>query len=158
MPRACLLVVLVLTAGPLRADSPKEKSAPKFTPSKEEQEVIELTNKERKDAGLPPLRVSEKLFKAARAHAANMAKQKKLTHTLDDKDPGDRLKDVSYAHRGWAENVAEGQLTPAEVLKSWMESEGHKANILSQHTEIGIGIATAADGTRYWTQVFANPE
>ena len=154
MPRLCLAVIIVISTCPLRADPPREK----FTLNKEEQAVLDLTNKERKDAGLLPLKPSEKLFKAARAHSANMAKQQKLAHTLDDKGPGDRLKDVGYAHRGWAENCAMGQETPEQVVKSWMESEGHKANILSQHAEIGIGVATAADGTKYWTQVFANPE
>jgi uncharacterized protein YkwD len=130
----------------------------KFTLSKEEQEVLDLTNKERKDACLPPLKPDAKLFKAARSHSSNMAKQDKLDHKLDDKDPSDRLKDVGYAFANWAENCAMGQRTAAEVVEAWMKStDGHKENLLSKHTEIGIGIARNADGIKYWTQVFATP-
>lgn len=153
--RPCLaLAVLVAVAG-LFADEPK-KEKDEFKLTKEEQEVLDLTNKERKDAGLEPLKANPKLFKAARDHSANMVKQGELNHILEGKGPGERLADVGYKHRGWAENVAMGQRTPAEVVQSWMGSEGHKANILSRHAEIGIGIAATADGTRYWTQVFAN--
>jgi uncharacterized protein YkwD len=129
-----------------------------FALSKDEQEVLDLTNKERKDACLPPLKPNEKLFKAARGHSANMAKQDKLDHKLDDKDPGDRLKDVGYAFASWAENCAMGQRMAAEAVETWVKStDGHKENLLSKHTEIGIGVAKNADGTKYWTQVFATP-
>ena len=87
-----------------------------------------------------------------------MAKQGELSHTFDGKGPAERLADVGYKHRGWAENVAMGLRTPAEIMQLWMGSEMHRANILSQHTEVGIGVAAAADGTRYWTQVFGNSE
>jgi uncharacterized protein YkwD len=125
--------------------------------SADEQAVFELSNQERKKAGLPPLVVNEKLMQAARAHSVNMARLNQLEHTLDDKGPGERIDEVKYRHRGWAENVAAGQRTPPEVVSSWMNSEGHKANLLGSHREFGVGVAKAADGTRYWTQVFATP-
>jgi uncharacterized protein YkwD len=157
MPRFGIALLLVLGyAGFLTADTPA-KDTKTFTPSKEEQEVLDLTNKERQAAGLPALKANEKLFKAARAHSANMAKQNELNHTLDGKGPGERLADAGYKPAGWAENCAQGQRTPQEALASWMNSEGHKANILGQHAEIGIGIATSEGGVKYWTQVFANP-
>lgn len=148
------LIVLFVIALPLAA----EEKPDEFKLTKEEQEVLELTNKERQTAGLPALKPNKKLFIAARAHSANMAAKNELNHTLDCKGPGERLADAKYAHRGWAENCAAGQRTPAEAVMSWMNSDGHKANILSQHAEIGIGIAATADGMRYWTQVFANPQ
>ncbi len=56
------------------------------------------------------------------------------------------------------ENIAYGQRTAAEVMQTWMNSAGHRANILSQaYTNIGIGVAKAANGTLYWTQMFMNP-
>jgi uncharacterized protein YkwD len=145
-----ILAILILPAQWAAADE-------KLQLTKEEQEVVDLTNKERKAADLPPLKVNEKLVKAARAHSANMAKQEKLDHTLDDKGPAERLKDIGYAFNLWAENVAEGQRTAAEVMSSWMDSEMHKANILSKNVEIGVGVAKSADGKKYWTQVFGSP-
>src|SRR5262245_39708734 len=156
MPRLVPILAILMLADWTAADEPK-KDKDEFKLAKEEQEVLDLTNKERKDAGLPALKPHPKLFKAARDHSANMAKQGELNHTLDGKGPAERLADVGYKYRHWAENVATGQRTPAEVVKSWMGSEIHKANILSEHKEIGIGVAKTADGTRYWTQVFGNP-
>lgn len=155
--RPLLLCVIVLCLPiAIVADPPQEKKD-EFKLTKEEQEVLDLTNAERKNAGLPPLKANAKLFTAARSHSMNMAAKNQIAHFLNGKGPGERLADVDYAHLGWAENVAAGQRTPQEAIQSWMNSEGHKANILSRHAEIGIGIAATADGTRYWTQVFANP-
>lgn len=125
--------------------------------SEEEQEVLDLTNAERRRAGLPPLRANAKLTRAARAHSANMARQGRLDHTLDGRGPGERMRDVGYRHAGWGENVAAGQRTPAEALATWLNSAGHRANILgAPFRDIGIGIAVG-DGTRYFTQVFGTP-
>src|SRR5262245_27847063 len=148
-----ICVVALLAVASVFADESKKDE---FKLSKDEQEVLALSNKERKDAGLPELKPSPKLFKAARDHSANMAKQGELNHTLDNKGPAERLDDIGYKHRGWAENVAKGQAIAAEVVESWMKSEIHKANMLGQHAEIGIGVVANADGTRYWTQVFAS--
>lgn len=154
--RWLILALYAICAGSIGAgEKPKDKE--KFALSKEEQEIFDLTNKERKAAGLKELTVNEKLFMAARAHSANMAKKDELNHELDCKGPAERLKDHGYAFSSLGENCAAGQRTPAEAVTSWMNSEGHKANILSEHAEIGIGIAATADGKKYWTQVFANP-
>jgi uncharacterized protein YkwD len=144
----------------LKAVSPPKTDAAKggFQVSKEEQEILDLTNKERKDAGLPSLTANPKLFAAARAHATNMAKQDKLAHTLDDQDAAARIKAAGYESAGWGENVAAGQRTPADVIASWMKSELHKANILGTHTEVGIGVSVSETGTKYYTQVFASPK
>lgn len=144
------LVILIASAQWVAADE-------RLQLTKEEQEVVDLTNKERKEADLPPLKVNEKLVQAAREHSANMAKHDELSHMLDDKGPAERLTAVGYAFSSWAENVAEGQNTPAEVINTWMKSEMHKANILSKNAEIGVGVAKSADGKKYWTQVFGNP-
>jgi uncharacterized protein YkwD len=126
--------------------------------SDDERAVLDLTNAERKRANLPPLKADAKLMRAAREHAANMAKQNKLDHTLDGQGPGERLAAVGYKPGAWGENVAAGQPAPAAALASWMGSEGHRANILGgQFSEIGVGVAADGQGMRYWAQVFAAP-
>ena len=126
--------------------------------SKEEQEVLDLVNAERQKVGSGPIRASAILMRAAREHSANMAAQDQLGHDLDGKGPGDRLQALGYQSFGWGENVAAGQRTPQEVVESWMNSPGHRGNILNDNfREIGIGVATSAGGGRYWTQVFGTP-
>ena len=84
--------------------------------------------------------------------------QNRLDHTLDGKDPGDRIKDVGYPAAAWGENVAMGARTPEEALRIWMKSPGHKANILKgDFTQLGVGIAKSADGSLYYAQVFGTP-
>jgi uncharacterized protein YkwD len=126
--------------------------------SRDERAVLDLTNREREKAGLGPLQVSARLVRAARSHSANMARQGQLGHLLDGKGPGERLQDVGYAHTGWGENCAAGQRTAAEAVRSWMSSEGHRANILNPaFAEIGIGIAPGEGGGNYFTQLFGTP-
>jgi uncharacterized protein YkwD len=127
--------------------------------SADEQAVLDITNAERKKANVPPLKPDDLLTKAARDHSANMAKQQKLDHVLDDKKPEDRLKALGYRFAAMAENIVIGQRTPAEAIATWMSSTaGHKENMLNKdYTEIGIGIAIDANGQRYWTQVFGTP-
>jgi uncharacterized protein YkwD len=146
------LVVPVLFGGLAFADTKEEP--PKL--SKEEQKVLELTNKAREKGELPPLKVNPVLTKVARAHSANMAKQKKMEHKLDGKDPADRVEEAGYDYRSFGENIAAGLNVPVEaIFKSWMESEGHRKNILSgNYEEIGIGVAADDTGELYYTQVF----
>ncbi len=126
--------------------------------SKEEQEVLDLTNRERQNAGLAPLRLNAKLARAARVHSENMARLERLDHVLEGKGPSERLADVGYTSLGWGENCAAGQRTAADALASWMQSPGHRGNILnSSYTEVGVGIAASAAGGLYYTQVFARP-
>ncbi|NLM13008.1 MAG: hypothetical protein GX209_04600, partial [Epulopiscium sp.] len=56
------------------------------------------------------------------------------------------------------ENIAKGQQTPAQVMNAWMNSPGHRSNILgTSYTQIGVGLATSKNGTKYWTQMFIRP-
>jgi uncharacterized protein YkwD len=157
MHTAVSLFSALLCVASLAAQPPAAK--PAFKLSADEQAVLDLTNSERKKEKLPALRPSELLTKAAREHSANMAKQQKLDHVLDDKKPDERLNALSYRFVAMAENIAMAQRTPAEAIATWMSSTaGHKENLLSKdYTEIGIGIAVDKDGQRYWTQVFAAP-
>jgi uncharacterized protein YkwD len=140
--------------------SAQEQKDTKFKLDAVEAKLLELTNAERKKEDLPPLKPNPKLFKAAREHAKNMAKQEKLAHDLDCKTPFDRIKEAGYTFGRAGENVAYGSdgFPLADIMKNWMESEGHRANILhTDYTEIGLGIGRSDNGDVYYTQVFAAP-
>lgn len=133
-------------------------AAEKFTISPEEQAILDATNKEREKENLPPVKPNEKLFRAAREHSANMARQQKMDHILDDKSPVDRVRAAGYLHALLGENVACGQRRPEAAVEAWMKSEEHKKTLLTREfTEIGIGIAKDEKGKLYYTQVFATP-
>ena len=137
-----------------------EKKLPAFKLTTQERELLDLTNAERKKMDLPPLAPNPILTKVARAHSENMAKQEKLEHELDGKNPLDRVKEAKYEYRRMAENVAmsSGNPSMADIFKLWMDSPPHRANILKDgFTEIGLGVATNAKGETYCTQVFAAP-
>jgi uncharacterized protein YkwD len=152
--------IVIAANGQTPKVDPKKKDSKKdaLKLSDEEKGVIDLTNAERKKADLPPLKANALLMEAARAHAANMAKQDKLAHELDGKQPADRVKDAGYKYGYVGENVAWNQKNPKDVLESWMNSEGHKANILKkEYTEIGVAMVKNEKGEPYWVQVFATP-
>ena len=130
-------------------------------PSREAAAVAKLTNAERARKRVAPLQSSPRLMRAAQIHADQMARLGRLDHELPRaKYPRaeDRLKAVKYSWRAWAENVAYGPEDPEAVMRSWMKSKGHRANILSSTvTEIGIGHAKDRRGRVYWVQVFGRP-
>jgi len=156
-----LPLLLILAFAPVGAaeDKPAEKPDDKFVMTKEEKLVLDLTNAERKKQNLPPFTPLPILFKVARAHSANMAKQEKLEHVLDGKQPWQRVLEAGYKTNWVGENCAAGEAyPPKEVVKNWMDSEGHRMNILDKtYTEIGIGIVKSDKGEIYYTQVFTRP-
>lgn len=159
------IVVMVLAGFVLAQDKSapaqteaKTKDKDKMVLSKEEKGVIEFTNAERKAANLEPLVMNPKLMAAARSHAANMAKQNKLNHVLDEKNPADRVKEAGYEYANTGENIAFNPVTPKEVVKGWMNSPPHQENLLKpEYTEIGVAVAKNKSGQRYWVQVFGKP-
>jgi uncharacterized protein YkwD len=107
------------------------------------------------------LKVNATLLKVARAHAANMAKQHKMEHILDDKNPSQRIEKAGYDFRSVGENIAAGEkgATIDAIFKGWMESEKHRDNILSpKYDEIGLGLATDDKGETYYTQDFGKQQ
>ncbi len=131
-----------------------------FTLSGNEKKLLDLTNAAREKEELPPLKANPILTKLARAHSQNMAEQEKLGHDLDCKTPFDRLREAKYEYQRAAENVAQSgeQASMADIMKLWLDSEPHRANILGEgYTEIGIGLAKNDKGEVYATQVFAKP-
>jgi len=155
---AVLIVVLSCVALPLAAADSKDSK--KVELSEVEQAILDATNKERESENLPPLKPNKTLCEVARAHSANMAKQGKMEHELDGKNPADRAKDSGYVYAQLAENVASRENeTLSEVMKSWMDSKMHKDNILNKDvTEIGLGMAKTEKGEYYYTQVFGLPK
>jgi uncharacterized protein YkwD len=129
-----------------------------FKMSVEEKELLDLTNQERKKADRKPLKPSPVLFKVARAHSANMAKQGKMAHVLDGKNPFQRLKAAGYPYYRAGENVGVGNVPLKGVMKGWMDSKLHRENILNpEFTEIGLGRVVDANGDAYYTQAFGRP-
>lgn len=118
-----------------------------------EQQVLTLTNQERSKGGLKPLATDALLMDSARAKSADMSKNNYFSHTSPTLgSPFDQMKAKGIQYKAAAENIAMGQKTAAEVVKGWMESPGHRANIMNGNfTHIGIGYD--ANGN-YWTQQF----
>lgn len=119
-------------------------------------DVVTLTNAERTGAGLAPLAVDPTLTSAAQAHSDDMVARDFYAHTTPEgRQPWDRAATAGSTHRGIGENIACGQRSPAEVVLGWMNSPGHRANILKpDFTHIGIGHATGSLVGTYWTQLF----
>jgi stress response protein SCP2 len=122
-------------------------------------EVVELTNAERVRHGLRPLTVDGRLSAAAQAHSADMVRRGFFAHeSPDGSQVWDRAVAAGYAYRKVAENIAAGQRTADEVVRGWMGSPGHRANILDRDlTQIGVGRADGGSYGVYWTQVFGAP-
>ena len=126
------------------------------TPSAYEAQVITLTNAQRATAGCGALRTDSRLIVAARAHSNDMVAQKFFSHTGSNGSTFvTRLAQAGYTSGASAENIAWGYPTPNEVVTGWMNSAGHRANILDcSSVAVGVGLALAADGTAHWTQNF----
>jgi uncharacterized protein YkwD len=133
-------------------DKSAEKSADKTSKSPEtkkeddkellaiEANIVSYTNNERARYGLPPLEVDKQLMKTAREHCSWMTWNRIFQHT----------------RRPVAENIAMGQPSSQDVVRSWMNSSGHRANILNpNHRHIGVGAYRTESGTIYWVQQFS---
>ena len=118
-----------------------------------EQKVVDLTNQERAKNGLSALKVDLSLSKMARDKSQDMSTNHYFSHTSPTYgSPFEMMKKYGITYRYAGENIAMGQRTPEEVVTAWMNSEGHRKNILSPNfTSIGVGYV--ADGN-YWTQEF----
>jgi uncharacterized protein YkwD len=120
--------------------------------------VVEAHNRERKEAGLPLVKASARLEAAAMAHARDMAEHERMDHKgSDGSTPFRRMERQGYSYRRAGENIAYGQPDVEGVMKVWMNSPPHKKNILGGFSQIGVGYATAEDGTPYWCVTFGFP-
>ena len=118
-----------------------------------EKKVVELVNEIRKDYGLSELKLNTKLCAVAKAKSQDMKDNNYFSHTSPTYgSPFDMIKSFGISYRTAGENIAMGYRTPEEVVDGWMNSEGHRANILNgSFKEIGMG--HVANGN-YWTQMF----
>jgi uncharacterized protein YkwD len=144
-----------------KATKPKPKPkapAPKVGSGQvaQENEVIRLTNVERAKKGCGKVKLNTKLRKAMRGHTQDMADKNYFSHdSQDGRSPWDRAKAAGY-QTPIGENIAKGQRNAADVMNSWMNSPGHKANIMNCDAKaIGVGLSYDG-GTAIWGQLFGS--
>ncbi|MEU9554062.1 CAP domain-containing protein [Streptomyces fumanus] len=120
-----------------------------------EAQVLALVNEERAAAGCAPLTADDRLTRAADAYSDAMAGSGVLSHTgPDGSTMASRVEAAGYAWSALGENIARGQADAASVMESWMNSPGHRANILNcSFTHLGVGVHPG-DGGPWWTQDF----
>lgn len=142
---ACIIFVLLVAAAlfPVKREeacaAPPRVLAPvrKVIGNAYERAVVDLVNRERTRRGLRPLKANEKMMADARGWSATQASRRRMFHSK----------------MGYGENVAVGQPTPEAVMLAWMNSPGHRRNILNpSYSTIGVG--QVGNGSPYWTQVF----
>ncbi len=117
-------------------------------------EILAIHNANRSE----PLELNEQLNIAAQKHAMWMAKNQRMSHTGEGRSkPGSRITEAGYSWSTYGENVAYGQDTPAEVMRVWLNSLGHRRNIKSNaFSEIGIGRAISDRDQIYWCVTFGS--
>jgi uncharacterized protein YkwD len=136
----------------VRVDPPAAAVSPML------RDMLARVNAERASRGLAPMRYDDRLVLAAQRHSDDQARSGRMSHTgSDGSNVAVRVDRVGYSWRSLAENVAYGYPDVEAVTAGWMESEGHRRNILSANVHIGVGLAIGADGLPYWTQVFGTP-
>ena len=123
-----------------------------------EARIFDLINAERRHSGLPALVYNEQLNRMAKIQAENMARFQKMAHTIPGAQLptlGDRARYVGYTYGRIAENVALGYPNAETVVEGWMNSTGHRRNILDGSVvETGIAISRSSAGGLYYCQVF----
>ena len=149
-----------VTPKPEPTPDTKPEETPDIGENDYEKQVLTLVNQERAKQGLQPLSWNAKLAAVARAHSADMSARNYMSHTNPDGlSPFDRIKNSGISYTRAAENIAAGQRTPEAVMESWMNSDGHRQNILNPNlTELGVGFYQGSKGYKYyWTQCFITP-
>jgi uncharacterized protein YkwD len=138
------------TTPPEPAPEPTTTPPPADVP--QVQQVVALVNEARDLAGCNPVKVDDRVVKAAQGHSADMAARNYFSHTTPEGvDFAERMRAAGYPSPG-GENIAKGQRSAEQVMNSWMNSDGHRRNILNcGFTTIGVGLDTRA---WTWTQNF----
>lgn len=116
--------------------------------------IVELVNEERAKVGLSPVTLDKKVQAAAQVRAKEIVTS--FSHTRPDGTSfSTALKEQNVSYRGSGENIAWGQKSPEAVMNAWMNSSGHRANILNKNFKIiGVGYCRTANGTNHWAQLF----
>jgi uncharacterized protein YkwD len=145
--RFALCAAILMSAGAALAKESKKTHGPKpetvvkkkFELIQIEKNIVKFTNDERKRYGLPPLKIDVELVKSAREHAIWMTRNRRLQHTW----------------KPVAENIAVGYPSSQSVVRGWMNSSGHRANILNRgYRRIGVAAYVTKNGRIYWCQQF----
>ena len=133
------------------ADTENKEENSSYTLSDFEKRVVDLVNEERSKNGLSKLTVNLSLSKIAREKSKDMYTNNYFSHTSPTYgSPFEMMKQFGISYRTAGENIEKGQRTPDSVVNAWMNSEGHRKNILnSSFTQIGVGYYNG-----YWTQMF----
>ena len=159
--RLCLTTLLCIAgvcSTSLGSEAARERPA---STSRVAAQVVELTNTERGIHGRGRLSANARLMRAAQVHAEQMARARQQAHVLPNAvypRAEDRLAAAGYRWQSYGENLALGQASPAEAVRSWMHSRGHRSNIVHpDFTELGVGYAVDRAGRPYYVQVFASP-
>ncbi|MBR1852154.1 MAG: CAP domain-containing protein [Lachnospiraceae bacterium] len=157
-------------ATPVKEDQPSTETpstaTPSVTPAKETQQdtttgyhayvlrIVELVNEARAQAGLQPVTLRQDLTAVAQLRAKETVTL--FSHTRPNGSSCfTALGEYGVSYRGAGENIAYGQRSPEEVMEGWMNSSGHRANILNANfTSIGVGYYQSANGVKYWSQMF----
>lgn len=145
-----ILGVVALTTSTCWADTAKPNSP------ETRQDLLRLHNKERLENQRRALKLNPKLTAAAQAYAEYLAKSGKFSHTAKG-TVSSRVKRAGYDPKAVGENIAVGQKAASTVVSSWMQSKGHKKNLMNQRfSEVGFGIARDKDGRLVWVTDFGD--
>ena len=150
------------TTAPTSAPKPAATTAPTNTSGNYtafQKSIVQLVNKERAAVGLNALTENADLDKVATLKSQDMVNLNYFDHTSPTYgSPFDMITQFGIPYSYAGENIAYGQTSPEDVMNGWMNSPGHKANILnSNFTQIGVGVAKKANGQYVWTQTFTRP-
>lgn len=164
IPRPEVIPAPVPKPEPVPVPIPKPEPTPQPTPKPEpapevdvsinnfETRVVELTNVERAKQGLPALQMDNALSKVAKMKSQDIQDKNYFDHNSPTYgSPFDMMRQFGISYRSAGENIAKGQRTPEEVVNAWMNSEGHRKNILGNYTHIGVGYISSGN---VWTQMF----
>ncbi len=124
-----------------------------------ENQVVALVNRERTNRGLRPLAANWQLARVARIKSQDMRDRRYFSHQSPTYgSPFQMMRSFGISYTSAGENIAAGQKTAADVMRGWMNSPGHRQNILNpQFTQIGVGYAKGGSYGTYWTQMFIRP-
>lgn len=140
----------------LTGESPDDANAEEEKEPLYIRELLALHNDARGLQKKPPVETHPKLCAAAQKYAEFMAETGRYGHN-ENGEVQDRIAAEGYKGRAWGENIAKGQLTPRDVVAGWLNSQGHRRNILGEWHHVGFGRAQDRRGTTYWVTVFASP-
>ncbi|SFP30630.1 CAP domain-containing protein [Salibacterium halotolerans] len=147
-------------SSPDKEASVSGESITDYEPGEFEREVLKLVNEERAKRELEPLEMHNRLSGLADIKSQDMAENNYFSHTSPTYgSPFDMMEAFDFTYRAAGENIAAGQRSPEQVVEGWMNSEGHRDNILHKDfTHMGVGyVEQSGPYHTYWTQLFMTP-